>query len=150
MEQAGGRFTREECPYFYETHKTFYELMRYQLYKHYTESQSELDRQYYIDSTRFGKDLDDYIDELSTGRYLTDLHPDAFDLYKSAEDMIVEKCFSIYWSNGTRCGKDQPADGCQLSEYAQVFRGHVEAVVQEQRDLLEKTGVMDSVLVKVN
>lgn len=149
VEQASGHFTREECPFFWERHKTFYEQMREQLYRHYTESQNDFDRKFYIDSTRFGKELDDYIDELSMGRYLSDLHPDAYDLYQSAEDFIVDQCFTIYWkNNGTRCARDQA--NCTTTEFDPVFRGHVEAVVLEQREILDAMGILDSVVVKVN
>lgn len=88
-----------DCPP--PTPKGYYELMRKQLVDGYTDSVTEFGRRFYINSTRFSKELDDYIDQLSTGRYMSEIHGDAFAMYAGTQD-FVGRCFALkYWSNNT-------------------------------------------------
>jgi hypothetical protein len=140
-QRATGQFSWQECPP--PTPKGYYELMKKQLYNEFSGDVTNFDRKFYINSTRFKKELDDYIDELSFGRYLGDCdwHTDAYDMYADTQD-LVGRCFTLkYRSNSTVSS---------ITEFDSMFRKHVEEIVAEQKNLIEKGGFMDSILVKVN
>ena len=78
-EKATGLFKWQDCEG--TTADGFYKMKRDQLYQSYTNRFSNIDKSFYINSTKFQKELDDYIDELQLGQYLEDLHPGASQLY---------------------------------------------------------------------
>lgn len=75
------------------------------------------------------------------GRYLEDLHPGASQLYSDTQN-FVGKCFTLkYRSNSSTS---------IINGFDDIFRGHVEAVVLEENSKLTESGLIDSVLVKIN
>lgn len=90
--KKGGRFEWTECTS--STSMGYYDLMRKALFKQYTDNEKNYDKRFYINSVTFKKELDDYVDKLSMGEYLIDLHKDASTTYKSVQSFL-EKCFDI-------------------------------------------------------
>jgi len=81
------------------------------------------------------------MDNLQAGQYLEDLHPGAGELYADT-NKFVGKCFSLrYRANNSES---------VITGFDPVFRGHIEAIVAEERDKITGTGLIDSILVKIN
>lgn len=90
VELATGSFAWQDCPS--ASSDGFWQNMRNDLNQFYTDKYQSVDKQFYVNSTKFQKELDDYIDELMMGSYLDDLHPGAGQLYSDASN-FVGKCF---------------------------------------------------------
>lgn len=70
-----------------------------------------------------------------------DYYEEAKVTYSSAQG-FVERCFTLKYASNNSISS--------VTGFDPVFRGHIEQVVIEQRDLLEKSGYFDSIIVKIN